>query len=248
MFSGGKDSTLLLHTLRARYPRLRLLAVMIDNGFTSSIALSNVRRVASIISDVDHCVLKPQEGLFQSTFRHALTHLGKGGCYDSVERLGGDLNLDVCRNLAASLGIPLLLHGGTRAQVERNLALRTFETPRAFERQRRERINDFVLREIYDSEQLKYWWDGSAWAEERIPRVLFPFFVWQHDEQAVRREVVRLGLFEAGNENPLASNSDLLPVNLAVDVARLGYTSYEPDFAQLIRQGRAERLPWLQLF
>lgn len=248
MFSGGKDSTLLLHTLQQRFPRLRLLAVMIDNGFTSSVAAANAQRVAGMLQDVDYCTLTPRHSLYETTFRHALTHLDGEGSYASVERLAGDLNIDLCRNLAASRGIPLVIHGGTREQVERNLGVTGFEIPRALERVRRVQVDRFVLAQIYGERELAYWWDGTRWPEHAIPRILFPFCAWPYDEAHIRREVVRLSYFLPGNEDPLASNSDLLPVNLALDVQRLGYTSYEPDFARLVREGKADRTSLLLLF
>ncbi len=248
MFSGGKDSTMLLHELRKQYSRLRILAVMIDNGFTSPIALQNVRRVSDVINDVDHLIHKPKASLFRNTFRYALTHLGSGGCYSSVDRLAGDLALDICRNLAAAAAIPLLIHGGTRAQVQRILKLSSFETPRNLEKQKRETIANFKLSEIYSDEEMRYWWDGSLWDEDRVPRVIFPHYVWEYDEQEVRREVVKLGLLAEGNDNPIASNYDLLPLNFAVDVNHLGFTSYEPEFSQLIREGKTNREHWLNIF
>lgn len=248
MFSGGKDSALLLHLLRLGHPGLRLLAVMVDNGFTSTIALENARRVSSLISDVDYLTIKPKESLFRNTFRYALTHLNAGGCYSSVDRLAGDLAFDIGRNTAARFGIPLVLHGGTRAQAQKILGLFSYETPRAWERVKRESTGGFPLREIYDEEDMRYWWDGSAWPEERVPRVLFPFCAWPYDEDAVRQEVQRLGLLDKGNENPIASNSHLLPINFAVDTFRLGYSGYEPELSQLIREGRAPREPWQFVF
>jgi hypothetical protein len=248
MFSGGKDSALLLHLLRQKYPRLRLLALMVDNGFTSSVAFANAKRVQGIITDVEYLLVKPKASLFRNTFRYALTHLNAGGCYASVDRLGGDLVFDIGRNTAASFGIPLLLHGGTRAQAHKILKLFNYETPRAWEHARRDSTGGFTLKDIYDQEELKYWWDGSAWPADRVPRVLFPFYAWPYDEEAVRRDVQSLGLFEKGNENPIVSNADLIPVNFAVDNFHLGYSGYEPEFAQLIREKKAAKGPWVALF
>jgi len=248
MFSGGKDSALLLHLLRQKFPGLRLLALMVDNGFTSSIAFANAKRVATILSDVEYVTIRPKETLFRNTFRYALTHLNAGGCYSSVDRLGGDLVFDIGRNTAAAFGIPLLIHGGTRAQAQLILKLFSYETPRSWEREKRESTGGFSLRDIYAPEELKYWWDGSSWPADRVPRVIFPFYAWPYDEHAVRREVQALGLFEKGKENPIASNSDLIPVNLAVDNSFLGYSGYEPEFAQLIRGKKADKNIWLSLF
>ena len=47
---------------------------------------------------------------------------------------------------------------------------------------------------------------------------------------------------------PLATNNDTIPVMLAVDVNVMGYSGFEPEFADLVRTGRAAREFWLPLF
>lgn len=247
LFSGGKDSAYLLHRLSSEYPGLRLLAATIDNGFFSAVAMANARRILERI-DVDHITLKPRASLYKKTFRHAFTHLNPEGCYTTVDRMDGDLAFDLGRNLAASLDIPLMIAGLSPEQVERVLGLKSFETPREQERARRITSAGFNLDELYQGADRKAWWDGTAWPEERVPRVLYPFYAWPYDEQQIRNEVIRLGLIEAGADNPLVTNNDTIPVMLAVDVMVLGYSGFEPEFAELVRTGRAERLFWLPLF
>jgi hypothetical protein len=225
-----------------------LLAVTVDNGFFSEVALANARRVLESIDDVDHMVFRPKVGLFRQTFRHAFTHLNQGGCYTTVDRLDGDLVFDICRNLAARLSIPLMIAGLSPGQVEGILGLDSFETQRCDERKRRTESAGFLLEDIYQASYLKYWWDGTAWVDERIPRVLFPFYAWRYDEDFIRREVVRLHLVEQGRDNPLVTNNHTIPVMLAVDMSVLGYSGFEPEFADLVRSGKADRTFWLNLF
>lgn len=247
LFSGGKDSAYLLHRLIAEHPGLRLLAATIDNGFFSAIAMANVRRILERI-DVDHVTVKPKASLYKHTFQHALTHLNAGGCYTTVDRMDGDLAFDTGRNLAASLDIPLMIAGLSPEQVGRVLGLQTFESPQEQECARRTESAGFVLDDLYRGEDRKAWWDGSAWPAERVPRVLYPFYAWPYDEQHIRSEVVRLGLIAEGADNPLATNNDTIPVMLAVDVNVMGYSGFEPEFADLVRTGRAAREFWLPLF
>ena len=248
LFSGGKDSAYLLHRLLDEFPRLRLLAATIDNGFFSPVAMNNANRVINRLKQVDHLVFKPRPSLYERTFRHAFTHLNEGGCYTTVDRMDGDLAFDIGRNLTAELEIPLMIAGLSPQQVEQILGLRWFETDPAMERRRRETCAGFRLEEVYDPGDLKHWWDGSRWSEDRIPRVIYPFYAWPYDEQHIREEVVRTGLIEAGQDNPLITNNDTIPLMLAVDIAFLGYSGFEPEFAELIRQGKADRDAWLGLF
>lgn len=249
LFSGGKDSAFLLHRLRTEFPELRLVALTVDNSFMSSVAQANCRQILSKLEGIDHFIFRPQKNLYARTFRHAFTHLDGQGCYAKVDRMDGDLTFDIGRNFAATVSAPLLISGLSPEQVERILQLKSFESPRSIENQRRTRSADYALEQIYTPEELnRYWWNPEQWPEERRPRVLHPFHAWQYDEEWIPQEVVRLGLIEAGQDNPLITNNDTIPVMLAVDSANLGYSSFEPEFAQLVREGRADRRIWLAMF
>ncbi len=249
LFSGGKDSAFLLHRLRSEFPELRLAALTVDNSFMSTVALANCRHILSCMDGIDHFVVRPKQDLYVRAFRHALTHLDGQGCYAKVDRMDGDLTFDIGRNFAASLDIPLLISGLSPEQVERILGLDNFEAPVAIESQRRTHSADFALEQLYDPNELdQYWWNPDRWPADRRPRVLHPFHAWNYDEEEIPREVIRLGLIEAGQDNPLITNNDTIPVMLAVDSINLGYSSFEPEFAQLIREGRADRSMWLAIF
>lgn len=248
LFSGGKDSTFLLYKLRNDYPDLRMLAIMIDNGFASSVALDNIKRVVEKIEGVDNLVFKPMPSLFKKTFRYALTHPNEPGRYPIADQFDGDLTFDICRNFAASLSIPLMIAGMSAAQIQKIFGFQGFESPRVQERQKRTRVAGRHLQDIYTAEEMQYWWDGTAWPEERIPRVLYPLAAWQYDEQLLQSEVIRLGLVEPGQQNPLVTNNDLIPVLMTLDVVRFGYSGFEPEFAQLVREGKTDRAIWLNTF
>jgi hypothetical protein len=163
--------------------------------------------------------------------------------------MDGDLTFDISRNLAARLNIPLVIAGLSPEQVERILGLKSFETHAPDERQARTRSAGFDLREIYTNQELrKYWWDGTACRKDQVPRVVYPFYAWPYDEDLIRQSVVELELIDPGHDNPLITNNDTIPLMLAVDVCKMGYAGFEPEFAQLIRSGRSERAPWLAVF
>ena len=44
LFSGGKDSSFLVHRLITEYPKLRIVTMLVDNGFMSPYALDNAAR------------------------------------------------------------------------------------------------------------------------------------------------------------------------------------------------------------
>ena len=245
LYSGGKDSALLLHKLTTEYPKLRLLALFIDNGFASSVAFQNIRYALEKI-DVDLYTIRPKHSLFQKTFHHALLNRPKDG-YPLGDRLDGELSFDISRNLAASLDIPLMIIGLSPDQVEKILNLSTFESPTKWEEEK-DTMKEFGLEQLYTEQEKKYWWRSKAWPRERRPRVLYPLYAWRLSEPFIRSEVVRLGLINSGRDHPFVTNNDLIFVNIAADVMDRGYSGFEPGFAHMIRQGKADREHWLHIF
>src|SRR5882672_9375638 len=71
-YSGGKDSTFLLHLLRTEY-NLDVLAYTMDNGFISPQALRNISTIVDRLG-VDHIFVRPRSGLMNRMFREALTN------------------------------------------------------------------------------------------------------------------------------------------------------------------------------
>ncbi len=247
LFSGGKDSSYMLHRLLQEYPELRLLAVTVDNTFMSPVAMENIQEIVRRLG-VDHLTLRPKAATMEKMYRHAFTHLNAKGCAGTVDQFDGDFFSDLARNLAAKLEIPYIVCGLSPAQVENILHLRDYITSEQDEALAREQVAGIRLRELFDEQEMNYWWNGPAWPAERRPRMLFPFYFWDLDEAFIKREVLRLGLMPRGDESPLITNHQLIPLMGIVDMLTLGYSSFEPEFAGMVRQGKADRRHWLYSF
>lgn len=247
-YSGGKDSTYLLHRLKIDYPNLRLLAITVDNGFMSPVAMSNIKQTIARL-DVEHMILKPPSTLYKKLFAYAFTHPSKMGSAESIDVLDGELRFDIGRHLAAKLHIPLILIGLSRDQMSVYNGKPQCESDRAFEESKRTTVSNYTLTELpLSSEESKYWWDATRYDNGAIARVLFPLAAWNKDEQFLSNEVVALGLISEGKQSPLLTNHLLIPLMALTDVAQLGYASWEPEFAQMIREGKADRKYWQHLF
>ena len=70
-FSGGKDSTYMLHLLRTKF-RLRILAFSFDNWYQSGAAHRNIRSVIKGM-DVDHLSYRPRFDVFKRTIQASIT-------------------------------------------------------------------------------------------------------------------------------------------------------------------------------
>lgn len=211
LLSGGKDSAYVLNLMRDRYPRLRLLAVTVNNGFMAPLALRNAARCAERLG-VDHLVLHAHVDQFSRGFRAAFSSLTRGAsCYEAVDGVDGTLVYKFGRRLAQALGAPLVIGGMSWVQLKRICGVDGFESSG----------------------------DGPT-------RTLHPLAVWRTAEATIRWHVRDAELLEA--DSPLLTNNRLLPAMCAVDFERLGYCGFEPEFAQLVREGKADRTTWLHLF
>jgi len=90
--------------------------------------------------------------------------------------------------------------------------------------------------------------DGFEQIADDNFRTLFPLWAWRTHEQDIREYVLEHRLIPKGNDSPVVSNSQLILAMSAIDVMNLGYCSFEPEFAKLVREGKADRKVWLHLF
>lgn len=74
--------------------------------------------------------------------------------------------------------------------------------------------------------------------------VLFPIDTWRLGEEEIKSWAK--GLLAAST--PLSTNSTLILSMFIMDELNLGYCSFEPEFAQNIREGNSDRKTWLYLF
>lgn len=247
MFSGGKDSCYLVQRLKNEHPGLRLLACTVDNGFMSPVAKQNIDEVLPRL-DIDHVFIRPHRSFYVKLFRYALTHLNAEGSYGTVDFSDGEFMLDAARNLAAEKGIPLIVCGYSRYQVENGLGLHHFESPADVERRSRIETAGLKLADIFDDDERRLWWQGPLLPDTPLARLLFPLYAWDLEEEDIKRQVVAWGLMSARNQSPIVTNHRLIPLLGVVDVHRFGYSSFEKEFCRMIREGKAERTTWQHTF
>jgi len=115
--------------------------------------------------------------------------------------------------------------------------------------------------EITQSMDIPYMIGGLSWvqAEQIIGindfikyndnfKIIFPLVVWRTNEQEIRSYVRSNNLLPVGQDSPVVSNNLLILTMCAIDILNIGYCSFEPEFAQLIREGKADRKTWLHAF
>ncbi len=246
LFSGGKDSAFMIDRIRQDYPGLRMLALTVNNTFMSPVALDNVRRLVPRLGTA-HLQFRPPPGFMEKLFRYGLTHLNENGGSGTVDYSDGEFVVDTARNLARRLGIPLILCGCSKYQVEEILGLRHFESPPEQERAARTHVAGLDLDAMFSASE-KLFWRQSVPAGEPCPRLLFPLYAWNCSEGAIVRHVRERGLLAPGSNHPMVTNHALIPLLGAVDVHRTGYTSFEPEFCRMVREGKARATEWRPIF
>lgn len=247
LFSGGKDSVYMVRRIQDEHPKLRLLAFTMDNTFMSPIARANVFRLVNRL-DLDHITFRPARAFLKKLYRYGITHLNEDGGYGTVDFSDGEFLLDSARALAAEKGIPLILCGYSRYQVQDGLGLQSFESPPERERADRTHVAGMALADIFTEEERGLWWRGSHWAPDRLARLLFPLYAWNLDETVIVKQVADWGLLHPRENSPLVTNHQLIPLLGVVDIHRKGYSGFEKEFCRMIREGKAPLKRWRAVF
>lgn len=252
LFSGGKDSVYMLSRLRREYPKLRVLLMTWDNGFYSKVALSRAHEIAAKL-DLDHIDFKPSSTVYKTLYRYTLRHVEHKGSYQTVDRLDGTLNQFLGFYYAYEMDIPLVLTGVDFAQELIMQFHSWYEMP--FEDMcsrtlldRMERRSGFKIADIFSAEDCKLFWDGTHKDRARIPRYILPFVAWRPDKSAARDALAAEGLLPACDSSPILTNNQVLSVMTALDIRTIGYSSFEPEFAEMIRYRENDPLYWRNVF
>jgi hypothetical protein len=245
LFSGGKDSVYLVNHLTKVYPKLRLVLLTIDNTFMSPFAKKNIDYTISKIN-CELVSVRPPAALMEKMFRHTFLNLNAKGCSGTVDQLDGDLLHDIGRNFAKDHRIPLLISGCSRTQVEQILGLQHFESPQEVEINPRRSLAQIPLEDMCNEDEIKIWWRGGDPGE--IPRVIFPFYVYNFSESEILEAVERLGLLPPFSKSPLLTNNQLIPLMAIVDMVKFGYSSFESEFCKMARVGKTDALFWRNIF
>ena len=247
LFSGGKDSCYLLHRIQQDYPGLRMLALLVDNGFMSPVALRNA---ASTIArfNVDHVIFKPDPTFVRKLFNLAFREIPRQHGYSIVDMMDGQLTFDSARNLAANLDVPLIVCGLGRTQVANIFGGVRIELSEEDERNPLAARQNLNLEEHFTADDMRHWFDRERWPQHRRPRVLMPLVAWNPAESDIVAMVERLGLLRRGQGNPLLTNNAFIPLIAISEVATFGFNSFEIEFSRLIREGRIPQRYWRNLF
>ncbi|MCB0341468.1 MAG: hypothetical protein H6626_03665 [Pseudobdellovibrionaceae bacterium] len=245
LFSGGKDSTYMLKQIQEQHPTLRLLLLLVDNGFLSPIAVNNAKSVIQHF-DVDFVHWKLNPRFVAKVFRTGFLNLHLQKNYSLIDLLDGQMTFDTARILASKLEIPLVLCGLGRTQLENVFGSIGFEMTEKEEANPFESQAGLHLEDLFSDDEVKYWFHRGS--TKVPPRFLMPLVAWGTGENEVLEHLRPTGLISSHHTSPLLTNNQIIPLIGIVEVRRFGFSTFEVEFAKTIRQGQADRTYWLNIF
>lgn len=240
-FSGGKDSIYLLYRLRQDYG-LKVLAFTVDVNIPP-IAWDNIRRTLAKL-DIDHISYSPPHTFYEKLFRYLLQNQEERGAVYTVSYVYAPLFEGDAIKLAVEKGIPLVLAGYSPGQPEPERMFYEFSRQLI-------RATDWAPPELRDcgefsEEEIDRFFNPKRFpAGTQFPRYLAPFHAWEYNQEQVMRKVVELDLVASSKHaSPIHSNYPINWLLMYSDLKAFGYNPYVPEFAALIRQGKASRNYW----
>lgn len=239
--SGGKDSVYLLHRAKVDFG-LRVLAFTTDVNLPD-VAWSNIRTAIAKLQ-VDHLVYRPADEFYRKLFRYLLRNQESRGAVYTVSYVYAPLFEGDALAVATERGIPLVLAGYSPGQPEpermeyefsRKLICETDWTPPG--------LRDSG--EFSHAELARFWNPKRYPAATPFPRYLAPFHAWEYDQEQVMKAVYDLGLVaRKSHASPVYSNYPINWLLMYSDLRHFGYNPYAPEFAALIRSGKASLTHW----
>lgn len=240
-YSGGKDSTYTLMTLKERY-NLKILAFTFDNGFIPDRTYVNIRNVVEKL-DVDHILFKPRFGTLKKIFRMAL---GKS--------LYPPKALERASTICTSC-IGLVKYSALRFTIEKEIPMIAFgwspgQAPvtssilQIFPAMMKsmEKVLRGPLSKIVGKDIEPYFPDERHYSgQSRFPIFIHPLAFFDYNEKKILNTIKKLGWKMPRGVDLNATNCLLNLFADEVHIAKYGFHPYALEIAGLVREGYMKR-------
>jgi hypothetical protein len=239
--SGGKDSCYLLYRLKQDYG-LKVLAFTVDVNIPP-LAWNNIRRTLDKL-DIDHISYSPPRAFYEKLFRYLLKNQEERGAVYTVSYVYAPLFEGEAIKFALEKDIPVVLAGYSPGQPDPDRMFYEFSRKLICE-------SDWTPPELrlcgeFSEEELDRFFNPTQYPSgTQFPRYLAPYHAWEYDQDQIMHKVVDLGLVASSKHaSPIHSNYPINWLLMYSDLKAFGYNPYAPEFAALIRQGKANRNYW----
>jgi hypothetical protein len=238
LFSGGKDSTILLKMVKEKY-NLRPLAFAVMHPLVNEVASQNMDRVAEALN-IDLIKYSVDREVYRKVMGHGIRHAPEYG-------LGEFFGCDICSffhswipvKYAIKLGIPVILEGsdssqtgeisygqGGKVQSDVSKGIKPFG-----------RVHDLVIDALGDSYRGSiYDFDGEEIEKGGYPSIISPFTFLPYDFRENFRELDDIGL-ESKKFRSIYTNCSATPFFSYFSIKRYDCVSYIKHYATEVRNG-----------
>ena len=229
LYSGGKDSTYLLHLLLEKYG-LKVLTVTIDTGLHSPSAKENTSAAVQHFH-VDHLTIAPENNFYKRLYSYLLTHSSNQTYCYSVCSFCQIVMQSIGLNLAAEKKIPFIAIGyspdqevrSNRYEVSHDMLTKSWLPP-------------FLAQDPFTQDDNKYFWDPKK--NTLIPRFFLPYhFLEYPGSNRILTMLSEMGLGERKTFHPFKSNCALFWLLMYLDLNKTNNNPYFEFVSKQIRQG-----------
>ena len=241
-YSGGKDSTYLIHILKKTYG-LKVLAITFDNGFMSEYSFSNMRNILEQIG-VDHMIYKPEYALMQAIFRESsgvgiypehLTKFGSGICITCIRMV-----TVMATRAAIEKRIPLVMLGNSPGQLiqsENEIMYKDNKIPYELRRNLFRPLAERVSEEVYHYLML----NKEEYRAVPFPTTINVFPLIGYDEDLIYHTIKSMGWKKPEDVDPNSTNCRLNSLGIIKHKELYKFHPYDYEMSMLVRLGVISR-------
>lgn len=236
LFSGGKDSTLALQTLRTKY-NYRVLAFTLDNGFVSDQARRNIEATTTVLQ-VEHLYYKPEPALMAKIYKDSIAgYFGEESKKYSTSACGSCISMVLYSAglEARRRKIPLLAGGWTPGQLTPD-ALVSGHFLASICRRHFLPLADTVTELAHVADRFK-----KTDQESILPPLFNPLYCSRYDEDEILDELSRIGWSAPQDTDSCSTNCKLNGFLVAEHIQRHGFHPYEFELAYHVRTHQMAR-------
>ena len=241
-YSGGKDSTYTLMLAIQKYG-LNVLALTVDNGFLSNLAMQNIQRTVDYLG-VDLITIRPslkflipliKTSAFEQIYNPKTLVRISSVCNSCISLINV-----MALKLALEKEIPLILAGFTLGQIPANSIF--YKNNYKFFEESREPILKKLRKHLGD-EVDHYFRINKSLLErtESYPYNINLLCLEDPTEEEIVKKIQEFGWQSPCDVDGCSSNCRLNTFNNFVHLQRLGFNPYELELSHLIRKGKISR-------
>jgi tRNA(Ile)-lysidine synthase TilS/MesJ len=235
-FSGGKDSTFLIHSLKEKYG-LNILAFTLDNGFMSDYSFENMRNVVNELN-VDHLILKPGHDIMKKIFSKCASediypsHLTKFGSNICISCIRIVVNMSL--RIAIEKRIPMVMLGNSPGQLirsENEIIYQDNKIPYLLRKQLFKNLASRVGEEVYYYVTLTQ----DEYNTKPFPYTINAFPLIGYDEEEIYGTIKAMGWKKPDDVDPNSTNCRLNSLGIIKHKERYQFHPYDYEMSQLVR-------------